>query len=154
MAKFCQNCGSEINEEMNYCNGCGISLKKDSLAKETPKIPPITKRDVAIQIVLSVLTCGLYSFYWFIVMTDDTNKLADNKTASGGTALLYTLLTCGIYGLYWHYQNGKKLYEAGKKYNKEITDNSILYLVLSIFGLAIINYCLVQSDLNKFTTNE
>lgn len=43
------------------------------------------------------------------------------------------------------------MYAAGLKYNKNIQDNSIVYLVLSIFGLGIVNYCLIQNDLNKFT---
>lgn len=44
---------------------------------------------------------------------------------------------------------GKKLYEAGKIHNVEITDNSVLYIVLAFLGLSIVNYCLLQSDLNK-----
>ena len=40
--------------------------------------------------------------------------------------------------------------EAGKKYNKPINEKSILYLVLSIFGLGLVNYWLNQSDLNRF----
>ena len=45
---------------------------------------------------------------------------------------------------------GKKVYEAGRKYGKDIADNSILYLALSLVGLSIVNYCLIQTDLNKF----
>lgn len=29
-------------------------------------------------------------------------------------------------------------------------DNSVLYLVLQFLGLGIVNYCLIQSDLNKY----
>ncbi len=39
---------------------------------------------------------------------------------------------------------------AGEKRGVAIADNSVLYLVLSIVGLGIVNYCLIQSDLNKF----
>ena len=69
---------------------------------------------------------------------------------SGGLAFVLTLLTCGIFGIYWHYTLGKKLYEAGQKHNKMIADNSILYLILCLFGFGIINYCLIQNDINKF----
>ena len=41
------------------------------------------------------------------------------------------------------------MYEAGKNAGVNISDNSVLYLILSIFGLSIITYCLVQSDLNR-----
>ena len=46
---------------------------------------------------------------------------------------------------------GKKLYDAGVKNNVAISDNSVLYLILSLFGLGIVNYCLIQNDLNKFS---
>ena len=60
-------------------------------------------------------------------------------------------LFCGIYMIYWNYKMGQKIYEAGQRYNKSISDNSVLYLVLSLFGLQIVNYALMQSDLNKFS---
>ena len=45
---------------------------------------------------------------------------------------------------------GRKLYNSGQKYNINISDNSILYLLLPIVKLNIINLVLIQSDLNKF----
>ena len=44
----------------------------------------------------------------------------------------------------------KKLHAAGQRYGKDISDNSILYIVLGLFGLGIVNYALMQNDLNKF----
>ena len=62
--------------------------------------------------------------------------------------LLLTLVTCGIYGIYFSYQMGKYMVKAGENYNVKIEDNSILYLILTIFGFGIVSYCLVQNDLN------
>jgi len=45
---------------------------------------------------------------------------------------------------------GKELYDAGQKRGVTITDNSLVFLLLGIFGFGIISYCLIQSDLNKF----
>jgi hypothetical protein len=84
-------------------------------------------------------------------MTNESNTVSDDNSVSGGLALLLTIITCGIYGWYWNYKMGQKMYNAGKRYNKDIADNSILYLILSLFGLAIVNYCLIQNDLNKFS---
>ncbi len=105
---------------------------------------------MGVAILLTIVTCGFYGIYWFIVMTDESNLVSDEKTASGGLAFLYTILTCGIYSWYWSYKMGKKLYEAGRKYDKSISDNSALYLILHIFGLSIVNYALIQDSLNKF----
>lgn len=146
MSKFCSNCGEKMNDEAKFCDKCGASVEKKVILQS----PLITKRDIVVAIILTFVTCGIYGIYWFIVMTDDVNSLSDEKMASGGTAFLYSILTCGIYALYWNYKIGQKMAEAGKKYNKPINDNSVLYLVLSIFGLGLVNYCLIQSDLNRF----
>ena len=111
----------------------------------------ITKRSIGVAILLSIVTCGIYGIYWMVVVTDDTNKaINDPNGTSGGIAVLLSIVTCGIYGIYWNYKMGKKLYSAGKIYGKDISDNSVLYIVLAIFGLGIVNYCLMQSDLNRF----
>lgn len=151
MAKFCTNCGKELKEDAVFCEYCGSKVN-DSInsTNSSNNRPMISKRDVAMAIILSIITCGLYGIYWFIVMTDESNNVSDEKTSSGGLAFLYTLVTCGIYRLYWNYKMGQKLYLAGKKYNLPISDNSVLYLILAIFGLDIVNYCLIQSDLNRF----
>ena len=98
MAKYCEKCGNKINEGAKYCDGCGAQV---GFNEEYPSHPKFVKRDMVMAIVLSFLTCGIYGIYWFITMTDDSNTLVDNKTASGGTAFLYCLVTCGIYFFYW-----------------------------------------------------
>lgn len=109
------------------------------------------EKNIALCIILSIFTCGIYGIIWFISMTDDAVRLNDGIefNTSGGTAFLLTLITCGIYGYYWAYKMGKSLMIAGEKKNISISDNSVLYLVLYIFGLGIVADCLIQSDLNK-----
>lgn len=109
----------------------------------------IQQRDVALSIILTIITCGIYGVYWFIVMSDDAKTASDDDTLpSGGMAFLLTLVTCGIYGIYWAYRMGKALAMARERFGLVATDNSVLYLILSIFGLNIINYALIQNDLN------
>ena len=110
----------------------------------------VRKRNVVSCVILTFITCGIYGLIWFIELTDDAGRASDDSTLSGGMALLLTIITCGIYGLYWNYKMGKAIYEAGVKKNVSVSDNSLLYLILSIIGLGIVNYCLMQSDLNKF----
>lgn len=109
----------------------------------------INKRNVVTSILLSIITCGIYAIYWFITMTDDVSRANDNPDFSGVKAFLFTIITCGIYSIYWYYKMGKELYEAGQKHNVDISDNSVVYLILGIFGLGIVAYCLIQTDLNK-----
>lgn len=156
MSKFCPNCGKELDSSFNVCPNCGTPTNNTNNTVinnnyySNNNAPVVTKREIVVSIILSIITCGIYGIYWFVVMTDDANKVSGNTTPSGGAAFLFTLLTCGIYSIYWNYKMGQKMAQAGKMYNKDISDNSVVYLILSLFGLSIINYCLIQSDLNKF----
>lgn len=157
MSKFCSNCGKEIAENSAFCPSCGTPIggtnpNQNNSNNTSINAPVLEYRDIAIAIILSIVTCGIYAIVWMISLTNDANKVSDRPTdTSGGMVVLLTIITCGIYGIYWNYKMGQKIYEAGQRYNKSISDNSVLYLVLSLFGLQIVNYALMQSDLNKFS---
>ena len=114
---------------------------------------PITKRNLATCIILSIVTCGIYSLYWFIVVTDDAKNVSnDVEGASGGTALLLSIITCNIYGFYWAYKQGERLDNA--RYMRAMAgggNSNILFLLLQIFGLGIVNYIIMQDILNKIS---
>ena len=109
------------------------------------------QKNIALSIVLTIVTCGIYGLYWFVTLTDDVNTVSGQKgDTSGGVCLLLTIVTCGIYGIYWAYKIGEKLNTA--KMMRQIPADSslsVIYLVLSIFGLQIITYALAQNELNK-----
>lgn len=114
--------------------------------------PLVENRSIALSIILSIITCGIYGLFWYAFMTNDANKVSgEYDSTSGGLTILYSLLTCGLYKIYWSYKVGKQLYNAGSNYGKDISDNSILYLILSLFGLSIISDALIQNDLNSFS---
>ncbi len=149
MSKFCGNCGKELEESFNACPDCGTKINGAN-NNQNQGSPVVTKRDIAVSVILSIVTCGIYGLYWFVCLNNEANKVSGENNPSGGVALLLTIVTCGIYSFFWNYKMGQKLYNAGKMHNKEISDNSVLYLILSIFGLSIVNYCLIQNDLNRF----
>ena len=114
----------------------------------------IKERNIVTCILLTIVTCGIYGIIWFIGLTDDAGFAADDSSISGGKAFLFTILTCGIYSLYWNYKMGKTVSAAKAKKGLPANDNSVLYLVLGLFGLGVVNYCLIQSDLNEIAKLE
>lgn len=115
----------------------------------------IERRNIALCIILSIVTCGIYGLIWFVWLNDDVNKVAEEPNATtGGIALLLTIVTCGIYGLYWAYKQGEKLDAAAVKRGAPVgSSKSIVYLLLSLFGLSIIAYALMQDELNNYADN-
>ncbi len=108
------------------------------------------KRSIGVCILLSIVTCGIYGIIWMIKLNDELNALANKQGAtSGGVVFLLTLVTCGIYGWFWYYKMGENV-DTIKSYSGVSSSNSpIIYLVLGLFGLGIVNYCLMQDTINK-----
>ncbi|MBQ6696687.1 MAG: DUF4234 domain-containing protein [Lachnospiraceae bacterium] len=109
----------------------------------------IQQRSVATCIILSFVTCGIYMIYWFICLNNDANTVSGDFGTSGGMALLLTFVTCGIYGIYWMYKQGEKIDNAKRARGMASDNTGIIYLVLSICGLGIVSYALMQDSLNK-----
>lgn len=111
------------------------------------------RRDIALAIILSFITCGIYQIYWFVTLTEDINDLSGDHSTSGAVSFLLTVITCGIYGIYWAYKMGQNMNVA--KSNRGImstgTDMPIVYLLLQIFGLNIINLSLMQNEVNNMS---
>ena len=155
---FCNNCGKEIPDNTTFCPSCGAKQGAGAGAQTPPPVytgtvengnmnrSGIVERNIAIAIILTVVTCGIYGIYWFIMLTDEVNRLSGNENdTSGGIAFLLTLVTCGIYGYYWAYKIGEKIDTI--KGNPAGSSN-ILFLILQIFGLGIVNYALAQDAIN------
>lgn len=110
----------------------------------------VQQRNIALCIILSLVTCGIYGLYWFVCLTEDTNAVAGESGTSGVMALVFTIITCGIYGLYWAYKCGEKLDKAKANRGISASNGGILYLIVFIFG-GIIAYALIQNELNNLT---
>ena len=103
------------------------------------------RREIALCIVFTIITCGIYGLYWMAKVQDESLYASQESGTSGGMVVLLSIVTCGIYGLYWMYTLGKRI--------DKITQNpsgssNIIYLILSICGLGIVSLCLAQNELN------
>ncbi|MFR5602275.1 MAG: DUF4234 domain-containing protein [Lachnospiraceae bacterium] len=111
------------------------------------------ERNIVVCILLSLVTCGIYSIYWMIVLNDELNYASGRQGTSGGMVVLFTIITCGIYGFYWMYQMGDAVERIHDQRGEIRGSAPILYLILGIFGLSIVSYALMQNELNKCLVN-
>lgn len=111
----------------------------------------MVRKNVAICVILTIITCGLYGLYWIATLQDSLSVITeDDEAAKGSTIVLLTIITCGIYGLYWSYMAGKKIDQKRIESGCSSNELGILYLLLSLFGLSIVTLALMQNELNKF----
>lgn len=109
----------------------------------------IQPKNIAVCIILSIITCGIYGIYWFVVLSDEAGSLSGDNSTSGVTAFLLTIVTCGIYGIYWAYKMGERIDTIKTQKGTPSENTGILYLILTIFGFSIIYYALAQNEINK-----
>ena len=70
----------------------------------------------------------------------------------GGVVLVLTIVTCGIYSIYWMYKAGEKVSLIKARRGQPTGNDAILYLILQLLGFGIINYCLIQNEINQTVT--
>lgn len=169
---FCSNCGANNSDNQQFCSQCGARLSGQQQynqqynqqqaysqgmpnAYQMPFAQPmfvggIQERNIVVALLLSFITGGIYGLYWLYCLTEDTNKLSgDPNATSGGMVILLSLITCGIYTWYWMYKRGEILDQFLMSRGIPGGDKAVLYLVLSICGVGIASYCLIQNELNK-----
>ena len=86
----------------------------------------VKEKSIGLCVVLSLVTCGIYSIYWLYTIAHDLNDLCES-------------------------QNQEKGAEPGLVVNgHHPSDDSIVLMVLSILQLSLVSYCILQSHINGF----
>lgn len=101
----------------------------------------IKKRGLVRLILFSIITLGLYGFYWIYKLAKDVNTICEGDGKKTGGLLKWLLLgivTLGIYNLVWLYMLGERLQDNGKKYDVTIKEGGSLVLLWYILGILII----------------
>lgn len=108
----------------------------------------ITRRELGTAIILSIVTCGIYGIVWMINLSNEVSAYNGEKI-EGGTEFLLMIVTCGIYAIYWYYKMGQKILRAKQRAGQFAQDNSVLYVILAVFGLSIVSMALMQAQVNE-----
>ena len=107
----------------------------------------INKRPIAMCILLSIVTLGIYLIYWEYLLVKNT-KAIKNDTSSCTSEML-CLIFVPFYFIYWCFTRGKLVKDQFASLGYTATGNETAYLILGIFGLGIISMAIMQNDFNS-----
>ncbi len=125
-----------------------------SSSPQPPSNPQLVPTSIGLYIVLTIITCGIFGWYWLFRMAEDLKILSgDEKATSGGMVVLFYIITFGIYGWYWLFKQGEWVDQVKYSQGYPSSNTGILYLVLAILGLAIISWALLQYEINRMIQN-
>jgi len=153
--KYCTYCGAQLPDDAKFCQKCGHpvqmertanSFPENSFSDFEPSVGYVEGNSIVKCIVLTLITCGIYLFFWVAKLNDDINfMIGDDNAPHGGTVVFLTIITCGIYGLFWLYKMGQ--------YCDRLADYSenraILYVALGAVGLSVVSCALMQDTVNR-----
>ena len=100
----------------------------------------IKKRNMAMQVLLMIITLGIYGIYWFYVTT---SEMVEHKGLGGSPALWTLLLFIPLISLFSYYKQGEAL--------EALTEGSInKWIILVLWVLfSPAAWLITQIELNK-----
>ena len=162
---ICPNCGSNNPDGTAFCANCGSPVSNG--APNNGAIPPqaqpnfqgsapnggmtpppvfngnpfpgghIEQRNIALCIILSIITCGIYGLVFLYSMIQDVNTVCDGDgehTRGLMGLILLSLVTCGIYSFYWYYCLGNRLAKNAPRYGMSFQENGTTVLLWMVIG--------------------
>ena len=111
---------------------------------------PSHTANVALYLLLSLFTLGLFNLYWNWRQMHACNELLGSKAFSWILWLLFCILTLGIYHFYYQYKMGSALNAIQRRVGMPVTEGlPILSLVATLVGFGIVTDCIHQFELNR-----
>ena len=101
-------------------------------------------RDLVTYILLTIVTCGIYGYWFVYTMAQDANiACADDGEETPGLAvyILLSIVTCGIYSYYWQYKLANRLQANGPRYGVTIPEGGSDVLIWYILGTFVCFIC-------------
>ncbi len=116
------------------------------------RLPPgvaLEPQSVAKNVILSLLTCGIWDLIWQYRQMRTVNLLLGYDEFHFGKWLVFTILTCGLYHLYHEYLMGRAIVRIQHKYALPPSESlPAVSLFLALISLGIITDAIQQKELN------
>ena len=99
-----------------------------------------TDRSIVMYILLTIVTCGIYGYYFIYKLAEDVNEMCkeDGQKTGGLVAfILLSFVTCGLYAYYWYYQLGNRLQMNAPKYGITVMESGTTILLWCLVGLLV-----------------
>lgn len=107
------------------------------------------KRDPVMVIVLTLVTCGLYAFYWWYVAGCEMRDALRRPEINPIMDFVLVFVTCGIWGIYMYYKYPQLIMEMQDRVGMPRNDISVISILCGVFGMGFISFFLMQQELNK-----
>ena len=125
-------------------------MKPSGVRDPARPITPKTHINIALYLILTILTCGIFNLYWNFRQMEICNELLNRREFRFWVWLLLTILTCGIYHIFYQYKMGAAIVEIQHSLNMVLFDKlPVISVLVTIIGFSIVVDCIHQHEINK-----
>ncbi len=156
--KICPSCGKEVEsdaiQQLGDAAGKAFNSAEQDFASAVLDVkdtingntaysgnaPLKTDRNLLVFILLTLITCGIYAYYFIYTLARDVNIACegDGEETPGLVAyILLSLVTCGIYSFYWYYKIANRLYNNAPRYGMAFEENGTTVLLWMVIGMLV-----------------
>lgn len=111
---------------------------------DAPSPPRIKYRSMPVQVLLVIVTLGIYVLYWFYQTAEE---MQDATGDHSGSPALWLILIFVPFGAFFSYYFYSELYE---KFSRDRFNRWLLWVIWLIFSPAV--WFIVQTELNRRST--
>ena len=111
----------------------------------------IHKQNIVFSIFLTIITFGIYSFFWKYILLKNTKAIKNDGSSCAREMLC--LLFVPFYSLYWWFTRGQTVKDNFTELGYSAIGGGIAYLILDFFELDIISLAIMQHNFNKLPFN-
>ena len=108
-------------------------------------------RNIALDLILTILLCGLWNVVVQIKQMEALNFLLKNEKYVFWKIYLLSLLTCGFYLVIYEY---RKATDLARLAGKEGDSDPVLAVILAILGLSIVYDAIAQDKINALLASD
>lgn len=104
-------------------------------------------RNIALDLVLTLITCGLFNFYVQYCQMEAVNVMLKENRYSYWRWLLLTLITCGLYHFYHEYRKSE---DIANLVRRDTGTDGLVSLALCILGFFFVADAIQQAHINRY----
>jgi len=118
----------------------------------TTEMIPINKRKVVTCVLLTIITGGIFGYYWNYLLMKNIRAISKSDKRCAGELLC--LIFVPFYSIYWWYTRGKDARDQFAEHGYPMRGHEVAYLLLAIYGLGIVAMAIMQRDFNELSARE
>ncbi len=119
-------------------SGTSTATGASQASSSKPWVDP--NRSTAITVLLSIVTCGIFNYYFCYTLARDLNVMCegDGEETPGLLAfIMLSFVTCGVYSYYWYYKIGNRLQTNAPRYGLSFQESGTTILLWQLVGVLL-----------------